>query len=244
MPPTKLFAPLPTCRPLQGEPHKYYTLYGSFLQAACGMIAERTDNRKMGIIEDLYNGKVCPTEDIIPQDIQYRPLANDIGNERKYFASRLSAEDQERFEKWNSLVFRYEEMVEYANFEYGFRLGALLTLETFCGERGQTENEEDQQSETDTESLLNLLADKRMETKIDIVVESDRYYQSTLEEQDKAFSQMDSLIGALGLDKQQRAVFNQAISANNAVGAAYGEAAYRFGLCDGIRLSAEIKKTR
>ena len=198
----------------------------------------------MGIIEDLYNGKVCPTEDIIPQDIQYRPLANDIGNERKYFASRLSAEDRERFEKWNSLVFRYEEMVEYANFEYGFRLGAMLTLETFCGERGQAENGKDQQSETDTESLLNLLADKRMETKIDIVVESNRYYQSTHVEQDKAFSQMDSLIGTLGLDKQQRAVFNQAISANNAVGAAYGEAAYRSGLRDGIRLSYEIKKIR
>ena len=198
----------------------------------------------MGIIEELYNGKVCPVEDIIPQDAQYRPLADDIGNERMYFASRLSAEDQERFEKWNSLVFRYEEMVEYANFEYSFRLGAMLTLETFCGERGQAENEEDQQNETDTESLLNLLADKRMETKIDIVVESDRYYQSTLVEQDKAFSQMDSLIGKLDLDKQQRAIFNQAISANNAVGAAYGEAAYRFGLRDGIRLSSEIKNIR
>ena len=198
----------------------------------------------MGIIEELYNGKVCPVEDIIPQDAQYRSLADDIGNERMYFVSRLSAEDQERFEKWNSLVFRYEEIVEYANFEYGFRLGALLTLETFCGERGQTENEEIQQGETDTESLLNVLADKRMETKIDIVVESDQYYQSTLAEQDKAFSQMDSLMGTLGLNKQQRAIFNQAISANNAVGAAYGEAAYRFGLRDGIRLSSELKKIK
>ena len=198
----------------------------------------------MGIIEELYNGKVCPVEDIIPQDAQYRPLSDDIGNERMYFASRLSAEDQERFEKWNSLVFRYEEIVEYANFEYGFRLGAMLTLETFCGERGPTENEEDQQGKKNTESLLNVLADKRMETKIDIVVESDRYYQSTLAEQDKAFSQMDSLIDTLGLDKQQKAIFNQAISANNAVGAAYGEAAYRLGLRDGIRLSSELKEIK
>ena len=68
--------------------------------------------------------------------------------------------------------------------------------------------------------------------------------RSPLAEQDKAFSQMDSLIGTLDLDKQQKAIFNQAISANNAVGAAYGEAAYRLGLRDGIRLSSELKEIK
>ena len=37
MPLANVFTSLPTRRPLQDELHKYYTLYGSFLQAACGI---------------------------------------------------------------------------------------------------------------------------------------------------------------------------------------------------------------
>ena len=195
----------------------------------------------MNIIEELYQGMLCPIKVIIPKNEKLSTLDRKIGDEREYFAGLMPEVDKKRFQEWNELITKYKSMYEYANFEHGFRLGAKLTLETFCGERGQVENEEDQQSETDTESLLNVLADKRMKSQIDTVVENDQCYQSTLEEQDKAFSQMDSLIGTLDLYKQQKAVLDQAISANNAVGAAYGAAAYRLGLRDGIRLSAEMK---
>lgn len=91
----------------------------------------------MSLIEKLYNGNLLPIEEVIPPNAAYRPLTDEIGKEREYFAGLLSAEDREKFDKWNKKVFQYEEMVEFANFEYGFRLGAMLIFELCMG--GQKE---------------------------------------------------------------------------------------------------------
>ena len=40
------------------------------------------------------------------------------------------------------------------------------------------------------ETLLDILINERMRATLDIVLRSDQYYQSTLTEQDKAFSQL------------------------------------------------------
>ena len=76
----------------------------------------------------------------------------------------------------------------------------------------------------DKETLLDILINERMRATLDIVLRSDQYYQSTLTEQDKAFNQLKK-----GLGKQQNDIIDRAISANNAVGAAYGAVAYRLG---------------
>lgn len=86
----------------------------------------------MSILERLYNGNLCPIEEAIPPDKDYRSLLNEIGNEREYFAGIFSVEDKGRFEEWNRKIFRYEEMVEYENFSYGFRLGVMLAHEVFA----------------------------------------------------------------------------------------------------------------
>ena len=87
----------------------------------------------MSILERLYMGNLCPVEEAVPHDTEYRTLSDKIGEEREYFEGILSAEDRERFEKWNTMVFRYEDITEYANFAQGFRLGAMLTSEIFIG---------------------------------------------------------------------------------------------------------------
>ena len=89
----------------------------------------------MSILEKLYNGKLMPVEQVIPRNADYRPLADKIGNERGYFAEALSAEDRERFDSWNKLIFEYEEMIEFANFEHGFKLGSQLTFEIFMARK-------------------------------------------------------------------------------------------------------------
>lgn len=88
------------------------------------------------------------------------------------------------------------------------------------------------------DTLLDALIKERMRATLDIVLRSDQHYQSTLMEQDKAFNQLESI----GLNKEQNTIVDRAISANNAVGAAYGAAAYRLGLQDGIRLVSELKE--
>lgn len=85
----------------------------------------------MSILEELYKGELHPVEKVIPQNADYRLIAKEIGDEREYFAGKMSAEDKERFKKWNERIFNYEEMVEFANFSYGFKLGAKLTHEIY-----------------------------------------------------------------------------------------------------------------
>lgn len=91
----------------------------------------------MSILERLYMGNLCPIEEAIPPDADYRSLSNKIGDEREYFEGILSAEDKERFEKWNMMIFRYEDMTEFANFTQGFRLGAMLAFEIFSGRESE-----------------------------------------------------------------------------------------------------------
>lgn len=86
---------------------------------------------KMSVLKRLYMGNLCPVEETIPQDTEYRFLSNKISEERKYFEEILSAESRQRFQKWNELVFRYESITQYANFAHGFRLAATLASEIF-----------------------------------------------------------------------------------------------------------------
>lgn len=83
----------------------------------------------MSLIKDLYEGRVLPFDQILPQDGEYRALMREIGEEREYFRNRLPKEDQERFDKWNELQVRSLAMDLYAHFEYGFKLGANLMNE-------------------------------------------------------------------------------------------------------------------
>ena len=99
--------------------------------------ADKRAGDSMSVLKRLYMGNLCPVEEAVPHDAEYRFLSNKIGEEREYFEGILSAEDKERFEKWNTMVFRYEDITEYANFSLGFRLGAMLTSEIFIGSESE-----------------------------------------------------------------------------------------------------------
>ena len=101
------------------------------------LTADKRGENKLSVLERLYMGNLCPVEEAVPHDTEYRALSNKIGEEREYFEGILSAEDRERFEKWNTMVFRYEDITEYANFAQGFRLGAMLTSEIFIGSESE-----------------------------------------------------------------------------------------------------------
>lgn len=89
-----------------------------------------------------------------------------------------------------------------------------------------------------TGSLLDLLVRVRTHKALDRAVGENKDYQYTLKRQDKAFDRLDNA----GLSKEQSAIVDKAISAANDCGAAYGAAAYRLGLQDGIRLASEVKE--
>ena len=86
----------------------------------------------MSILERLYMGNLCPYEESIPHNVDYRSLSIKIGEEREYFEGILSAEEKERFKAWNEMMFRYEDITSYEKFKHGFSLGIMLASEIFA----------------------------------------------------------------------------------------------------------------
>lgn len=85
----------------------------------------------MSIIEELYNGELCPAEHMASSASDYRQICRQIGEDREYFESILSENDRERFRKWNALIIEYEKITEFENFSSGFKLGMQLGCEVF-----------------------------------------------------------------------------------------------------------------
>ncbi len=86
------------------------------------------------------------------------------------------------------------------------------------------------------DGLLEIIAEHRTGKNLDEAVRKDKEYQEALVQQKEVFDRMD----ALELTAEQKKVIDCAITANNHVGAMYGEVAYRIGLEDGIRLRMEM----
>lgn len=88
------------------------------------------------ILEQLYNGEIYPSENIVPSNPQYRPLTLKISDEREALQSKLNAEDSERLEALGEMYVETSSMYGYENFLCGFKLGAFLMLEILKGEDG------------------------------------------------------------------------------------------------------------
>lgn len=75
-------------------------------------------------------------------------------------------------------------------------------------------------------------------TGLEEVLKKDKYYQEAMSEEQAASDIMDSL----NLTSEQKKAVDRVITAYNQCGAAYGAAAYRFGMEDGIRLRMETEE--
>lgn len=85
--------------------------------------------------------------------------------------------------------------------------------------------------------LLEIIAAHRTVTDLDELLKADKYYQDALEEEQAASDIMDGL----NLSAEQKKAVDRVITAYNECGAAYGAAAYRFGMEDGIRVRMEME---
>ena len=86
--------------------------------------------------------------------------------------------------------------------------------------------------------LLEIIAAHRTMTDLDEILKKDKCYQEALAEEKTASDMMDSMNFT---DEQEKAV-DRVISAYNQCGAAYGSAAYRFGMEDGVRIRMEMEE--
>lgn len=85
----------------------------------------------MGILEDWYYGRITPHEAIVPSDPNYMILGQKISDERAYFMSSLTLDDQIRFEKLINLIDQSSSLMYYENFAYGFKLSTTLLSEVY-----------------------------------------------------------------------------------------------------------------
>ena len=86
----------------------------------------------MSILQQLYDGRVYPCENIIPQNYsQYRAISGEVGDAYEHFLKTLPPEQVKQFEEMDRKRTKLSNMQAYANFEHGFKLGAMLMSEVF-----------------------------------------------------------------------------------------------------------------
>lgn len=84
--------------------------------------------------------------------------------------------------------------------------------------------------------LLEIIAVHRTMAALDEILQKDKVYQEALAEEQEASDQMEDM----DFTKDQKKVVDRVITAYNQCGAAYGAAAYRFGMEDSVRLLKEL----
>lgn len=83
------------------------------------------------ILEQLYNGNIYPSKNIVPTNPEYGPLTQKINVEREALQAKLNADDSERLEKLGEMYVDSSSMYGFENFSCGFKMGALFMLEIF-----------------------------------------------------------------------------------------------------------------
>ena len=81
------------------------------------------------ILHDLYYGKIIPCERRGDKSERLLEIVQQIGEEEKYFASKMSPDDYARFEKLSKLYSELSDLEEFDAFSYSFALGAFMMQE-------------------------------------------------------------------------------------------------------------------
>ncbi|WP_334071366.1 MULTISPECIES: DUF6809 family protein [Paenibacillus] len=86
------------------------------------------------ILEELYRGNLNPEERMIPTDPEYRQLNRKLSDLMVEAKQRFSEGDFKTLEEILDLNGESSSMVVSEAFVQGFRMGALVMVEVFCGE--------------------------------------------------------------------------------------------------------------
>ena len=81
-------------------------------------------------IEELWHGNIIPHEDSRTNSKEMKELLGYIARHHEDLAKNFTDEQKEIFEKFHDCWDEYVSLAEAAIFEYAFRLGARLTIET------------------------------------------------------------------------------------------------------------------
>ena len=91
------------------------------------------------VLKKIFNREICPAQQAIPKDPEYKILSKEISEHRDYFTDILSKEDQKRLEELQDLMMQRFTIESYDIFAEGYRLGAQLMLAAFNEDIRETE---------------------------------------------------------------------------------------------------------
>ena len=84
----------------------------------------------MSVIKELCHGNICPQNDSRNNSPEMKELMKYMARHHDDLIKTMSDEQKEIFEKFDDCWSEYVSLAEAAIFEYAFRLGARLTIET------------------------------------------------------------------------------------------------------------------
>ena len=95
----------------------------------------------MSVLADFFNGNVSPYHNINVSDPDFKPITDQIVDEREnWLKKRLSEAEYERFEKLEDLYYELIDLWQKKCFNYSFKLGSLLMIEILTGNEELFEN--------------------------------------------------------------------------------------------------------
>ena len=83
------------------------------------------------ILKDLFNGKIYPYENLVPQEPEYPALKQKTKEENTYFYSVISDDDRKRFEDLENMKTTLSDMESVEAFSRGFRLAVRLITDVY-----------------------------------------------------------------------------------------------------------------
>ena len=89
----------------------------------------------MNIINELWHGNIVPQEDSCNNSIEMKELMEYMARHHDDLLKTMTDEQKEIFEKFDECWSEYISLAEKAIFEYAFKLGGRLMLETLSEQR-------------------------------------------------------------------------------------------------------------
>ena len=85
----------------------------------------------MNIIKELWHSNVCPQTDSRNNSPEMKELMEYMARHHDDLIKTMSEEQKEIFEKFDDCWSEYTSLSEAAIFEYAFKLGMQMAIETF-----------------------------------------------------------------------------------------------------------------
>ena len=94
------------------------------------VLTEKEAQPMKNMIKELWHGNIIPQEDSRTNSKEMKELLGYMARHHEDLEKTFTDEQKEIFEKFHDCWDEYVSLAEAAIFEYAFRLGARLTIET------------------------------------------------------------------------------------------------------------------